>query len=293
MRTTSKVSVTPRPDTASIPRRSLAHRRAKWRHLDPLAFLLPGLLLVGCWVTLRLGLATTVLFPRLETVGQSVLEWIFNLSGGAYFYSGTWLRDLLGSCARVAIGFSVGTALAIGLGVLVGWYRLVERVLDPTVQALRPIPKTAFLPFAIMLFGVGNPPALFLVIYGVFLIMYVQVVVAVKLVSRDLKRAAMMLGAKDRDILLRVVIPAALPTMFAGMRVAVAYAWLILILAEMLAVREGFGYVLWHAYEFLRMDVVVAGMIAIGLFGYLTDRLVLWVMRRKLDWAQAVAETRF
>lgn len=262
----------------------------RWR-LDPLAFLLPALILGGWWITLRLGLATSVLFPRIETVGESILEWIFNLSGGAYFYSGTWLQDLLGSLVRVAVGFTVGTALAIGLGVLVGWYRLMERLVDPTIQVLRPIPKTAFLPFAIMLFGIGNLPALFLVTYGVFLIVYVQVVVAVKLVSRDLKRAAMMLGARDRDILLRVVIPAALPTIFAGMRVAVAYAWLILILGEMLAVRGGFGYVLWHAYEFLRMDVVMAGMIAIGLFGYLTDRLVLWVMRRKLAWAEAVAET--
>jgi NitT/TauT family transport system permease protein len=290
---TSKASVTHPPEAATVPRRPGRARRPGWWGLDPLALVLPAFVLLGWWVTLRLGLATDVLFPRIEKVGESILEWAFNLSGGAYFYSGTWLRDFLGSFVRVAVGFSVGTALAMGLGVIVGWYRLAERLLDPTIQALRPIPKTAFLPFAIMLFGIGNPPALFLVIYGVFLIMYVQVVVAVKLVSRDLKRAALMLGATDRDILLRVVIPAALPTIFAGMRVAVAYAWLILILAEMLAVRGGFGYVLWHAYEFLRMDVVVAGMIAIGLFGYLTDRLVLWVMRRKLDWAQAVAATQF
>lgn len=289
--TTSEASATfpakPRENAAGSPP-PVAGRR-----LDPLGLVLPGGILLAWWVGVHFGLVTNVLLPSLGAVGWTLLDWVFNVSGGRYFFSGTWWRDLLGSLMRVLVGFGVGSALAIIVGVLVGWYRPIERIADPTIQVLRPIPKTAFLPFAILLFGLGNPPALFLTIYGVFLTVYVQVVVGVKLVSRDLKRAALMLGAKDRDVLFRVVVPAALPSILAGMRVGAAYAWLILILAEMLAVREGFGYVLWHAYEFLRMDVVVAGMLCIGLFGYLTDQLVVLIMRRKLDWAQAVAESRF
>ena len=254
---------------------------------------MPGGILLAWWVGVHFGLVTNVLLPSLGAVGWTLLDWVFNVSGGRYFFSGTWWRDLLGSLMRVLVGFGVGSALAIVVGVLVGWYRLIERIVDPTIQVLRPIPKTAFLPFAVLLFGLGNPPALFLTIYGVFLTVYVQVVVGVKLVSRDLKRAALMLGAKDRDVLFRVVVPAALPSILVGMRIGAAYAWLILILAEMLAVREGFGYVLWHAYEFLRMDVVVAGVLCIGLFGDLTHKLAVLIMRRKMDWGQAVAETRF
>ncbi|MCW5694103.1 MAG: ABC transporter permease [Pseudolabrys sp.] len=194
---------------------------------------------------------------------------------------------------RVFVGLVVGSALAIFVGMLVGWYSIVERVFDPVIQILRPIPKTAFLPFAILIFGIGNPPALFLTIYGVFLTVYIQIIVGVKLVPRDLKRAARMLGAKDRDILLRVVLPAALPSIFAGVRVGAAYAWLILILAEMLAVGEGFGFVLWRGYENLRMDVVVMCMFCIGMFGYLTDRIIVAGLGRQLRWAQSAAETRF
>lgn len=291
MPTTSEGSATFRAEP--LPEAAALHPPRAGRRLDPLGLVLPGVVLFAWWVAVHFGLVTNVLLPSLSAVGWTLLDWVFNVSGGRYFFSGTWWRDLLGSLMRVMVGFTVGSALAIVIGVLVGWYRVFERIADPTIQILRPIPKTAFLPFAILLFGLGNPPALFLTIYGVFLTVYIQVVVGVKLVSRDLKRAALMLGARDRDVLFRVVLPAALPNILVGMRVGAAYAWLILILAEMLAVQEGFGYVLWHAYEFLRMDVVVAGMLCIGLFGYLTDRLVVIVMRRKLDWAQAVAETQF
>lgn len=260
-------------------------------HIDPLALVLPVGLLVIWWGAARFGFMQNQLLPTIEDVGAAGREWMFG-TGQRYFFSGTWWRDMLGSVMRVFVGLTVGSALAIFVGMLVGWYSTIERLLDPMVQILRPIPKTAFLPFAILIFGIGNPPALFLTIYGVFLTVYIQVVVGVKLVPRDLKRAARMLGAKDRDVLLRVVLPAALPSIFAGIRVGAAYAWLILILAEMLAVGEGFGFVLWRGYENLRMDVVVMGMLCIGLFGYLTDRVIITGLRRHLRWAQDVAETK-
>jgi NitT/TauT family transport system permease protein len=259
--------------------------------IDPLALILPVGLLAVWWGAARFGFMDNPLLPTVEDVGAAAREWMFG-AGNRYFFSGTWWRDLIGSVMRVFVGLTVGSALAILIGILVGWYSLVERLLDPMIQILRPIPKTAFLPFAILIFGIGNPPALFLTIYGVFLTVYIQVVVGVKLVPRDLKRAARMLGAKDRDVLLRVVLPAAMPSIFAGIRVGAAYAWLILILAEMLAVGEGFGFVLWRGYENLRMDVVVMCMLFIGLFGYLTDRLIVAALRRNLTWAQDVAETK-
>jgi NitT/TauT family transport system permease protein len=260
-------------------------------HIDPLALILPVGLLLLWWGAAKFGFIQNPLLPTIEDVGASAREWMFS-SSNRYFFSGTWWRDLIGSVMRVSVGLIVGSALAIFVGTVVGWYSTVERVFDPTIQMLRPIPKTAFLPFAILIFGVGNPPALFLTIYGVFLTVYIQVVVGVKLVPRDLKRAARMLGARDRDVLLRVVLPAALPSIFAGIRVGAAYAWLILILAEMLAVGEGFGFVLWRGYENLRMDVVVMSMLCIGVFGYLTDRLIIAALRSKLSWAQDVADTR-
>jgi NitT/TauT family transport system permease protein len=212
------------------------------------------------------------------------------VSGGKFFYSGMWLTDLLHSLARVLGGLVLGSGLAILLGLGVLWLPASEKLIDPIVQLLRPIPKTAFLPFAILLFGLGNGPALFMTVYGVFLIVYVQVIMSIKLVPADLRRASRMLGASQRQVLTSVVLPYALPGICSGIRIGASYAWLILILAEMLAVREGFGYTLWNAYEFMRMDVVVAAMIMIGIFGFLTDKLILVIMKRQFVWAEEIAQ---
>jgi len=210
-------------------------------------------------------------------------------AGRPAYFTGTWVVDAIGSSFRALVGFAIGSVCAIAIGIWVGWSRTAERFFDPTVQLLRPMPRTALLPFAIIFFGLGNTPALFLVIYGVFLQVYVQVVTGVKLVGRDWKRAAAMLGASEHQILWRVVLPGAMPYIFAGLRLGIAYAWTLMILAEMFAVSAGFGYVLWRGYEFMRMDIVLGGMLMLGIFGFLSDRVIVWVGRRKLAWAQDIA----
>jgi NitT/TauT family transport system permease protein len=228
--------------------------------------------------------------PTFRAVLDTLGDWMFNTTDGKYFYSGKWWLDVVWSLIRVFGGLVVGSALAVlvGLGTLL--FPFTEKIVDPIVQMLRPVPKTAFLPFAILLFGLGNGPALFITIYGVFLIVYVQVVMSIKLVPVDFRRAAQMLGASDAKVLTSVVLPYALPGISAGIRVGASYAWLVLILAEMLAVREGLGYTLWNAYEFMRMDVVVAAMIVIGVFGFLTDRAIVLIMRRHFSWAEEIAQ---
>lgn len=238
-----------------------------------------------------LGFMPRVLLPAPWEVLATIAEWISPAwgSGRPAYFTGTWLTDALGSAFRALIGFAIGSVAAILLGIWVGWSRTAERFLDPTVQLLRPMPRTALLPFAIIFFGLGNTPALFLVVYGVFLQVYIQVVTGVKLVSRDWKRAAYMLGASHAQVLRRVVLPGAMPYIFAGLRLGIAYSWTLMILAEMFAVSAGFGYVLWRGYEFMRMDIVLGGMIMLGIFGFLSDRVIVWVGRRKLAWAQDIS----
>lgn len=291
------------PDAPSVPipagpgaeAPSLVPRAAdrSWlRRLDAVSLAIP-ILIIGGWIAVyQARLLSRALIPGPVEVLSAMREWMFGAQAALSFYSGTFWGDVGGSVFRVAVGFVVASVAAIVLGILVGWFPFVERLVDPTVQVLRPIPRTAFLPFAVIVFGLGNLPALFLVTYGTFLLVYVQVVIGVKLVPRDLKRAARMLGASDRTILFTVVLPAALPSIFAGLRVAIAYSWMVLILAEMLAVGNGLGYILWHGYEYGRVDLVIAGMLMIGLFGYLSDRVILVIMKRKLDWATAIAETQ-
>jgi NitT/TauT family transport system permease protein len=289
---TGTVAVNPADDTDD---RVAPGRRFSWRMIDPLKFALPLAILVAWGAACLYQWLPPILLPSPLAVLDALLEWInpaWVAAGHPSYYSGTWVADALGSSFRAVVGFAVGSALAIAIGVAVGWSSTMERAIDPTVQILRPMPRTALLPFAIIFFGLGNLPALFLVVYGVFMQVYLQVVIGVKLVSRDWRRAAAMLGASDRQILWHVVIPGALPHIFAGLRLGVAYAWTMMILAEMFAVPSGFGYVLWRGYEFMRMDIVIAGMIMLGIFGYLSDRIVVIIARRSLVWAQELSGTQ-
>lgn len=269
-------------------------RGFNWRFIDPLKFALP-LAFLAAWATAcAYQWLPPVLLPSPAAVVRAMLEWINPDwgTGRAAYYSGTWLDDAMGSSFRAIVGFAFGAGLAIVVGVAVGWSSKAERIIDPTVQVLRPMPRTALLPFAIIFFGLGNLPALFLVVYGVFMQVYLQVVIGVKLVSRDWRRAAAMLGASQSQILWRVIIPGALPHIFSGLRLGIAYAWTMMILAEMFAVPNGFGYVLWRGYEFMRMDIVIAGMIMLGVFGYISDLIIVVIARRKLVWAQELSGTQ-
>jgi NitT/TauT family transport system permease protein len=258
--------------------------------INPYAIGVPVALLAAWWLADLNRQAEFSMLPTLKNVVSCWLDWIFNTSNGTNFYSGTFARDTVASLLRVLGGLVLGSVMAIVLGLAVLWLPLLEKLTDPIIQILRPIPKTAFLPFAILLFGLGNGPALFITTYGVFLIVYVQVVMSIKLVPADLRNASRMLGASSRHVLTTAVLPAALPGICGGIRIGASYAWLILILAEMLAVREGFGYVLWHGYEFMRMDVVVAAMLTIGVCGFLTDKAIVALMRRRLSWAEDIAQ---
>lgn len=279
------------PDQTGAPRGSDTAGLSRFLYIDPLKLALPLGVLIAWTGAYLLNLMPAVLLPSPLAVLRAIAEWINPAwgTGRPAYYTGTWIYDALGSSFRALVGFAIGSALAIVIGVAVGWSTKAERIIDPTVQVLRPMPRTALLPFAIIFFGLGNLPALFLVIYGVFLQVYLQVVTGVKLVSRDWKRAAAMLGASSRQVLWRVVIPGALPHIFVGLRLGIAYAWTMMILAEMFAVSGGFGYVLWRGYEFMRMDIVLGGMIMLGIFGFISDRIIVVIARRKLAWAQELS----
>ncbi|WP_111421825.1 ABC transporter permease, partial [Rhodoplanes roseus] len=211
--------------------------------------------------------------------------WAFGAQGlGLNPYSGTWLSNLLYSAERVAKGFGCAILIGVPTGIAIGWSRAAAGALDPTVQVLRPIPITAWLPFSIAVFGIGPGGAIFLIALGAFYPIVVNTSQGARDVERILIRAALMMGAGPFTILRRVVLPAALPSIFTGLRIGLGIGWTAVIVAEMVAVKSGLGYVLWDAYYVGRMDVVIADMITIGLLGYLSDRLVLAIERWALTW---------
>ncbi len=223
--------------------------------------------------------------PTPDKVWQAWKVWAFGAGGLSLNpYSGTWLANLLFSAERVGKGFLVAIAVAIPVGLAIGWNRIASGALDPTVQLLRPIPITAWLPFSIAVFGIRDMGAVFLIALGAFYPIVVNTAQGARDIERNLVRAAMMMGAGRWTILRRVVLPASLPSIFTGLRIGLGIAWTAVIVAEMVAVKSGLGYVLWDAYYVGRMDVVIADMATIGLLGLISDRIILLIERWVLAW---------
>src|SRR3979411_5305 len=232
-------------------------------------WVVPVLILVGWEIFSRSGTLPAALLPAPTTVLRSWADWVFAIDGNTQTYSGSWIFDTAASVTRVMAGFGIATALGVSLGVAIGWSRGFETFIEPTLQILRPIPPVSWIPLAIIWFGIANKPAIFLVFLGAFFPILMNVIHGVKTTDRNLLRAAAMAGASESDLLRFVILPAAMPSIFAGLRIGIGTAWMLTVTAEMVAVKSGLGYVLWDSYYFLRYDLVLAAMASIGLLGYL------------------------
>jgi len=224
------------------------------------------------------------LLPSPWQVVVTWLDLLFGNSGEAGRYSQVWVRHATASASRVFTGFALATTLGILLGVLIGLYRPLERLLDPTIQVLRNIPITAWVPLSILFFGIADRPAVFLIALGALFPTVINTTYGVKQVSHLLVKAALMMGANRWQLVVRVVVPAALPAIFAGVRLSMGIAWVLVVVAEMIAVKSGMGYLLFDSYQFFRPDVMIASMLSIGLLGFSSDRVVLAVRDRVLGW---------
>lgn len=189
-------------------------------------------------------------------------------------HHGVLYHDILDSLRRVAIGYFAAVALGIPLGLLFGWYPAVNQVVNPVVQLLRPISPIAWIPVAIIFFGVGDYAAIFLVFLGAFFPIVVTCVDGVQNVPLIYRRAGRNFGLTPAQILSRVVFPAALPQILVGLRIALGIAWLVVVAGEMVAVDSGLGYLIIDSRNSgKRYDLVVGAMLLIGLIGLALDLL--------------------
>ena len=251
----------------------------------PWALVLPVALVVLWHLTVEYRWVAEGIIPSPAQVLRSWEVWIFGtVKGGLSPYSGTWLDNVLYSSKRVLQGFGLAALVAIPLGLMIGWNRLTGRLVDPTIQLLRPVPITAWLPFAIAVFGIYDASALFLIGLGAFYPIVVNTTHGVRDTNLLLLRAARMMGAGAGTVLAKVVFPSALPSIFTGMRLGIGVAWTAVIVAEMIAVKSGLGYVLWDAYYVGRMDICVATMVSVGFLGFISDRVIVYASRILLRW---------
>ena len=185
--------------------------------------------------------------------------------------SGELPVDITTSMVRVVLGFAIGAGLALPLGLAMGASRVVYAWMNPFVQILRPIPPIAYIPLAILWFGLGNPPAVFLIALGAFFPVLMNTIAGVRHVDGIYLRAARNLGAGPTTLFLRVILPAAVPYILSGVRIGIGTAFIVVIVSEMIAVNNGLGFRILEAREYFWSDKIIAGMITIGMLGLAID----------------------
>jgi NitT/TauT family transport system permease protein len=188
---------------------------------------------------------------------------------------GTLWRHIGASLMRVGAGFGLAVLVAVPLGLWMGWVRGAYQTLNPLFQILRPISPIAWIPLAILWFGVGDASPIYLIFISSVFPMVVQTTVGVHTIEKRYLRAAENFGVSRRTLFKRVVIPAVLPQILVGMRIGLGVAWLVVVAAEMIALHSGLGYMIMDSRNAgNRYDLVVAGMIIIGLIGLSLDGIM-------------------
>lgn len=218
--------------------------------------------LIATWWT-AVAATQSVIFPTPWDVISGAFELL---------QDGTLWQHIGASLMRVGTGFLLAVCVAMPLGLWMGWVRGAYNTLNPIFQILRPISPIAWIPIAILWFGVGNASPIYLIFISSVFPMIVQTTVGVHTIEQRYLRAAANFGVSRRTLFAQVVIPAVLPQVIVGMRIGLGVAWLVVVAAEMIALRSGLGYMIMDSRNAgNRYDLVVAGMIIIGLIGLSLD----------------------
>jgi NitT/TauT family transport system permease protein len=223
---------------------------------------------------LVLAAVIAVWWAVVEATQSPVFPTPLQVIAGAYELAqdGSLWEHIGASLFRVGVGFGLAALLAVPLGLWMGWVAGAYRTFNPIFQMLRPISPIAWIPLAILWFGVGDLSPIFLIFISSVFPMIVQTTSGVHTIERRYLRAAANFGVSRTVLFRRVVIPAVLPEIIVGMRIGIGVAWLVVVAAEMIALRSGLGYLIMDSRNAgNRYDLVIASMIIIGLIGLLLD----------------------
>lgn len=242
---------------------------------------LPALALLAAELGVRTGAIPANLLPAPSDIGATI--------------AGLARQDLaaqvLASTVRVAIGFTGGALLAVILGAAVGLNRTMKALLDPTFQALRAIPSLAWVPLLLLWLGIDEAPKLVLIGIGAFFPVYMGVASGIRDVDRKLIDAARLYRLSRPALARRVLLPAALPAIFTGLRNGLSLAWMFMVAAELIAASQGLGYLLSDGRETSRADIVLAAIVLLAVLGKASDSLMQRLETRVLAWRDSYATT--
>ncbi|HXV10263.1 MAG TPA: ABC transporter permease [Burkholderiales bacterium] len=223
-------------------------------------------------------LVITIFRPHVSLLPPPQLAarelWTLLASGELFVHAGT-------SLARVFSAWCITGAIAIPLGLAMGWSDRLEKIVDPFVELFRPISPLAWIPLAILWFGIGEAGKVFVVCVATFFPTLLSTIAGVKRIDPVLIHAGQVLGCSDQTSLFRkVIFPAALPSIVVGMRISFGTGWAAIIAAELVAARSGLGYLIANGMEILRADKVLVGMAMIGILGVAFDALFRFLNQR-------------
>jgi sulfonate transport system permease protein len=223
----------------------------------------------------RAGYVSAQVLPAPSAVAATA--WEMTRDGGLFI-------DLGVSLARATVGFVIGGLVGFALGIAVGFSRLAEALLDRSIQMIRAIPFLALLPLVIIWFGVDEAGKIFLVALGVMFPIYINTVLGIRQVDPKLLELGRVMGLSNLELVRRIILPGAMPSILTGVRYALAVAWLALVIAETIAATRGIGFVAMDAREFLQTNVIILTILIYAGIGVGADALARLLERRLLSW---------
>lgn len=264
----------------SLPTQSLRLARQRrlpklrWPRLSWRAWLVPLLLCAALELSVRVGWLAEHQMPAPSSVALT----LWQLAQGELW------KHVAASLARVAAGFFIGAAAAVLIGTWVGLSQRAEAYLEPTFQALRAIPSLAWVPLLLLWLGIDETPKIVLIALGAFFPVYLSLVAGVRNVDRKWVELGRLYHLSPFALVRRILLPAALPSLFTGLRGALSLSWMFLVAAELIAATRGLGYLLSDGRETSRPDIVIAAILVLAVLGKLSDGLLKALELRALAW---------
>jgi ABC-type nitrate/sulfonate/bicarbonate transport system permease component len=222
------------------------------------------------WHVAAVYLLNSVLFPP---PGKVLLK------GIELARSGVLEQNIAVSLRRIFIGFIGGSAIGIPVGLCIGSFKPVRQILEPYTEFLRFIPSTALITVAVIWFGIGESSKIFLIIYTTVFVVIINTAAGVSAISPNKIRAAQSLGAKRSEIFFLVALPATVPYILTGMRLAMANSFTAIIAAELVAANAGLGRMIWDARLYMLVDEIFVALLVLGLLGFTADRAFRWAIK--------------
>ncbi len=226
------------------------------------------------------------LAPRFNLIDRTFLPPFSEVivRGVEFAASGKLLPEVLVSLGRAAGGFGLGVVTAIPLGILLGWYKPLENYLNPLLQLLRQTNPVSLFPVFILFFGIGYATKVAIIYWVVVWPILLGTTNGVRYVDPALVRYARSIGLPDWKVLVKVVVPSAIPSIITGMRLAVTYSFLMLVVSEMVGASSGLGYLIINAQYLLSIHVLYVGVIVLAVLGIVSNWLLVWLERRLTSW---------